>query len=176
MGTVMVMGMLKPKAGYTLLEILVVLVIISIVAGMAVLTVGHNHNKQLQAFTQELAQTLTLAEEQALLQPTTLGLELTPRSFRFYEYREVKTGKTWEPVADRELGLHSIPKDIQVSLQIAGKTLPLEALEGKAPSLLVSTNGTLTPFTILIGQKDKTPRYQLTGRSDGTVTSQVYEG
>lgn len=172
----MVTGMLKLKAGYTLLEILVVLVIISIVAGMAILTVGHNDNKQLQAFTQQLAQTLTLAEEQALLQPATLGLELTAHSFRFYEYRQTQASPSWEPLADRELGLHEIPHDIEISLQIADKVLPLEKLAGKAPSLLISTNGTLTPFTILIGKKDKPPSYELIGHADGSVTSQVYKG
>lgn len=168
--------MLKHNSGYTLLEILVVLVIISIVAGMAVLTIGHNDNKQLQAFTQKLAQTLTLAEEQALLQPATLGLVLTASSFGFYEYRQVQARPSWEPLADRELGLHEIPSDIQVSLKIASKARSVEQQAEKTPSLLISTNGTLTPFTILIGKKNKPPRYVLIGHADGTVTSQVYKG
>ena len=61
----MVMGMHQAKRGFTLLELLVVLVIISIVASMAMLTIGHNQNKEMETFTKELTQTLTLAEEQA---------------------------------------------------------------------------------------------------------------
>src|SRR5438445_13371118 len=95
-------------AGFTLLEILVVLVIMNIVAGMAVLTIDRNANKRLQTFTQTLMQSLTLAEEQALLQPATLGLAFTPHSFCFYEYRLKQKGARWEPLSTPELGLHAI--------------------------------------------------------------------
>ena len=167
---------MRVNAGYTLLEILVVLVIISIVAGMAILTIGHNDNKEVQTFTRELAQTLSLAEEQALLQPATLGLMLTTRSFRFYEFRQTRAQTGWRPVSDRELGMHSVPKDIQLSLQIDDKILSLESTEGKIPVLFVSTNGTLTPFTLLIGKKNQTPRYKLIGRADGSISSETYKG
>lgn len=172
----MAVGMQRANSGYTLLEILVVLVIISIVAGVALLTIGHNDNKELQAFTRELTQTLTLAEEQALLQPVTLGLMFTTHSFRFYEYRQTRSSASWQALNDRELGLHRIPEDIQLSLQINDKILPLEPVEGKLPALFVSTNGTLTPFTLLIGKKNKKPRYQLIGHADGSITSQRYTG
>lgn len=170
------MGMQQPKAGYTLLEVLVVLVIISVVASMAVLTIGHNSNKELQAFTQTLTETLTLAEEQALLQPTMLGLSLTPQSFRFYEYRQTGTETSWKPLSDPELGLHTIPSDIQLNLQIAHTKQPLSPETNKTPSILISTNGTLTPFVILIGKKNQKPRYQVIGRADGSIVSHVYEG
>jgi len=173
--------------GYTLLEILVVLVIISIVAGMAVLTIGHNDNKQLQAFTQELTQTLTLAEEQALLQPATLGLVVSSRSFRFYEYRPTKMGSdrvanTWEALQSLELGKHAIPSNIEVRVQIANQTLPVspESSENnslkRAPALLISSNGTITPFKILIGKKNEAPRYEIIGAADGSVKSRIYPG
>ena len=170
----MATGMQKPNTGYTLLEILVVLVIISIVAGMAILTLGRNDNKMLQAFTQEFVQTLTLAEEQALLQPATLGLVLTNHSFGFYEYNETRSQAAWKPLMDQELGLRKIPADIQIILKIANKILPQEQLTGETPTILISTNGTLTPFTILIGKKNKKPRYKLIGQADGTITSEVY--
>ncbi len=171
----MVMGMRQVNEGYTLLELLVVLVIISIVAGMAVLTIGHNDNKELQAFTQSLAQSLTLAEEQALLQPTTLGLAFTPSSFRFYEHRQSRSQMAWEPLSGPEMGQHAIPADIQVSLQIAQARAGLPP-KGNTPSILISTNGSLTPFVILIGKKNKRPRYQVIGRADGSILSQVYKG
>ena len=56
--------------GFTLIELLVVIFIISIVTSVALLSISRNENKQLEAFTNELVQTVTLAEEQAMLQPS----------------------------------------------------------------------------------------------------------
>lgn len=168
--------------GYTLIELLVVLVIISVVASMAVLTVGHNTNKELQTFTQKIAQTLTLAEELALLKPATLGLMLSSHSFAFYEYHQTQTQASWEPLTDPELGMHEIPSDIQVDLQLSNQTTEPEQKQAelsskrRVPAVIISTNGTLTPFVILIGKKNKLPRYQLIGHADGTVISRPYKG
>jgi general secretion pathway protein H len=162
--------------GYTLLEILVVLVMISIVASMAMLTIGHNERKRLEVFTQKLAQTLSLAEEQALLQPATLGLGLSPDSFRFYEYRKTQTEAHWEALSDQELGLQTIPADIQISLKIEDKIQALQTEDNKTPAILISTNGTLTPFVILIGKKNEKPRYVLRGHANGSISSNVYKG
>ncbi|HSW70715.1 MAG TPA: type II secretion system minor pseudopilin GspH [Gammaproteobacteria bacterium] len=161
------------KTGYTLLEVLVVLVIISIVAGMAMLSLGHNENKELQAFTRELAEILSLAEEQALLQPTTLGLMLRPHSFGLYEYRKTQHQMAWQALNDRELGIREMPADTQIILQIANQTVSQEE-QGEKPPIIISTNGTLTPFTMLIGKKNKKPRYKLSGLADGTISAEVY--
>lgn len=168
--------MRKQTSGYTLLEILVVLVIISIVAGMAVLTIGHNERREMQAFARDLEQTLTLAEEQALLQPAMLGLMLTTQSFGFYEYRKKDTEFSWRPITDRELGPHPIPKGLELRLTINDHILPLESTEAKTPTLFVSTNGTITPFVLLIGKKNQPPCYQLVGHADGSITNEVYKG
>jgi general secretion pathway protein H len=73
-------------SGFTLIEILIVIVIISIVGGAALLTISNNKNKQLQTAAHQLAATLLVAEEEAMLRPATLGLAFTPSTFQFYQY------------------------------------------------------------------------------------------
>lgn len=81
----------KKQYGFTLLEILIVMVIMSIVAGFAVMTISYNRNSQVEQIAKQLKNIITLAEEEAILQSTTLGLAFTQHSFQFYQYQEKKT-------------------------------------------------------------------------------------
>src|SRR5438105_3387067 len=69
--------------GFTLIEILIVIVIISIVTGIAALTISRNQQKQYEYLATSLSHLITLAEEEAMLRPTTLGLAFTDHTFQF---------------------------------------------------------------------------------------------
>jgi len=71
------------RCGFTLIEILVVILIISIVTSVALLSISRNENRQLETFTKDLVQTLTLAQEQAMLQPAVLGLAIERHTYQF---------------------------------------------------------------------------------------------
>jgi general secretion pathway protein H len=143
--------------GYTLIEILVVLLIISIVTSVAMLNIGQNKNKQLETFANELTQIVTLAEEQAMLQPMVLGLSFNERSMQFSSFKN-----TWRPLQDAQFSKHGIPNNIQINVQGGAKS---------GPEIIISSNGDITPFTIYLSQKGKEPRYVIKGEADGTVTN-----
>ncbi|GEM_PF-1002776 len=170
--------------GFTLIELLVVIFIISIVTSVALLSVGRNENKRLESFTNELVQMVTLAEEQAMLQPVVLGLSLGENSYQFSSYHAVvdKNVNPWMPFKDRVLGAHNIPNDIQVSVVMNGKLSsdsddnnddPKEKAKNNIPQIVISTNGDVTPFTIYIGKRGQKPRYVINGDADGNVTSRL---
>lgn len=157
--------------GYTLIEILVVLFIVSIVAGVALLTIGRNQNKQMETFVSELTQSITLAEERAMLQPTVLGLSIGTSSLQFNAYQPAlaKEKSKWLPVQDTALSQRTIPNDIQLGLNVGQARGEFSNSNG--PQIIISTNGDLTPFTIYVGKKGQKPRYAITGDADGNVTS-----
>ena len=95
--------MKRSKAGYTLIEILIVVLIISIVTSVAMLSIGRNENKQMESFAQELMQMLSLAEEQAMLQPTVLGLMLSEQSLQFASFKPAfdSDKSSWIPLQIR---------------------------------------------------------------------------
>lgn len=170
--------------GYTLIEILIVLFIISIVTSVALLSISRNENKQLESFANELTQKVTLAEEQAMLQPHVLGLSLRGNSYQFASY-EAEAGEeknVWTPQEDAILGKHKIPSDIEISVQMGGvRTAALEdevedevdEAEKMNPQIVISTNGDITPFIIYVGKKGEKPRYAITGDADGSVTNKL---
>lgn len=163
-------GKANSTSGFTLIELLIVIVIISIVASFAVLSINFNQNKRLESLSNQLVNTLTLAEQEALLRTTTLGFSLTQNTFQFYEYHALKDPEKspWQPLNDNILGLHHIPKDVQMTLKIEGKSVSTTQ-----PKLIISPSGDITPFIIYVGKKDNPPHYKVRGEANGTIKSEM---
>jgi len=137
------------------------------------LSIAKNKNKQIETFANELTQILSLAEEQAMLQPSILGLQLSESSFQFASLQpasEKETKEGWKPVQDNLLGHHKIPENIFMKIDVGAA---VHKDKTNQPGIIISTNGDLTPFTIYIGQKGKKPRYAIRGEANGHVSSQL---
>lgn len=160
------------KQGFTLIEILIVIVIISIVSGIAALTLSRNQQKQYEYLANNLAHIITLAEEEAMLRPATLGLAFTSHSFQFFEYHNKadKNAIHWQPLTDSIFGLHHISKNIEIILFVQNKKIDLN---GK-PQVIISTSGDIAPFTIWLGRKDQPPSYEVIGYPNGNVISRIF--
>jgi general secretion pathway protein H len=162
-------------AGYTLIEILIVMLIISIVGAVSLLTVSANKNSQLENFSKQLTNLITLAEQQAMLQPAVLGLLIQNQTLRFYQFQAAPDQyhkSAWVPLDDPVLRARKIPKNIEVQLTFPGS--PDAAPDAETthnPQLIISTNGDLTPFIIYLGEKNSAPRYQIVGSDDGSLTN-----
>lgn len=152
--------------GFTLIEILIVMVIISVVSGLAVLTITNNQHKQLEEAAKKLKYLIVLAEQQAMLQPATIGIGMTKTSYQFFELKE---DNTWRIMNHSLLGSQSLPTNSQFHLKIHDKESPLT---GK-PGIVISASGDLTPFIVSIGKKGNAPLYEVKGTSSGKITSGV---
>jgi general secretion pathway protein H len=160
-------------AGFTLIEILVVLFIISIVTTVTLLTIGRNENRDIENFAKELTQMVSLAEEQAMLEPNVLGISLAPHSVQFASLtKDKETQKSvWLPMEDHVLGGYEIPSNIQVSLQVGGMQVELSKSMKSIPQIIISTNGDVTPFVMYVGKKGKKPQFAITADADGNVSN-----
>jgi general secretion pathway protein H len=164
--------MIHRAKGYTLIEILIVIFIISIVSTVALLTIGHNQNRRLETLATQITQLLTLAEEQAMLQPAVVGLSIGESSFQFFSYQPDADGKQmhWVEMQDKAMRAHVIPDGIRLQLQLADQAAAKDETEQPSPQIIISTNGDITPFTLSIGKQGDAPRYVVKGEADGTVT------
>lgn len=163
----------KQTTGFTLIELLIVIFIISIVTSVAMLSISRNENKQIESLANELTQKLALAEEQAMLQPTILGLSVDQQKMRFSSFKSTDNAKNeWRPLLDNALSARDIPDNIEVTVEANGKKVSeLNEAERQSPQIVISTNGDVTPFTIYIGKKGQKPRFAITGNADGGVTN-----
>lgn len=141
---------LKVARGYTLIEILVVVAIISIVSGVALLSIHSHSQTRIETFAKQLTQKLRATEEQALLQSTILGVLLKHRNLQFYHY----AANDWQSWPTQ----FSVPDDIKLRLQT-----PTDNTQ--TPQIIFSTNGDSTPFILSINN-----RYKIIGETSGTIT------
>jgi len=157
--------------GYTLVEILVVLFIISIVTSVGLLSIRHNENKQMETFANELTQIMTLAEEQAMLQSVVLGLAVDQHSVQFIKLTTNLADKKtrWIPLDDTVLRQQTIPHPVHLEIKVPNQQTDAAAY----PQIIISTNGDVTPFTIYIGKQGEKPRYAISGDANGNVINKA---
>ena len=141
------------------------MLIISIVASVAVLTITTNQNKNIENFTHQLVNVITLSEEEAMLRPATLGLAFTSDTYQFYQFQ-----KKWIALTDKIYGEHHFSRSIKLSLKVQNKIAPLD---GK-PYLIISTSGDVSPFVILIGKQNHPPLFKIVGFANGNIKSEEY--
>lgn len=152
--------------GYTLIEILIVIVIISIVASVATLTIHFNRNKQIEAFANQLTDLISLAENDAMLRDTVFGVAITPKAVQFFEWDE--KNHAWQASTEKVFRDKNLLDEMQVALTIHQDTIPLD---GK-PHLIISPSGDLPAFTLALGNKNQAPLYEVIGEENGRVHAQ----
>jgi len=149
--------------GFTLLEIMVVVVIIGIIAAMAVLSVGLSSRDQgTSREVQRLVDLLALAGEQAVLEGREYGLSFYAHEYAFSRYDHA-TG-SWEPVADGlPVASRSLPATAVLELYLEGRRVALAAgpPAGGGPATAAGTAGTagrqVAPQVFILSSGDVTP-------------------
>ncbi|MBA3661612.1 MAG: type II secretion system minor pseudopilin GspH [Gammaproteobacteria bacterium] len=171
----------RKTLGFTLIEILIVLVIVSIVAGTAVLGLQTNVKKHLESYATEFAQQLSFVREQAILLTQVLGVTFEQqRLIHLTLEAELKKKPSWKLVDALVFKSQPLPKDIEVLIKTPafGETPEKNEDDDKEtlkPALVFSTNGDMTPFTIFIGKRGQKPHVAIVGSSDGYIENKILE-
>jgi type II secretion system protein H len=168
------MKKLKPLIGFTLIEVLIVMLIVSIVGAVGILSISRNQMSRYQNLAKQITSMLSLAEEESLLQSTVLGLGFSPHSFQFYQFADKTKAEhnPWGTPIDTILGSRRIPDDIQITVKLRNREVPLIAdAQNPKPQIIISTSGDIVPFNILIGKAGSKPRYQIIGHANGSLES-----
>ena len=164
--------------GFSLIEILVVIVIVGIVMSIAVLSlslVGGDRDIRMEA--QRVVSLIEVAQDDSMLQGREFGLEFMQGSYRFVEL-DPFTGQWSEIVGDETLRMRELPEELELALFIEDRRVLLDAdpastddeerdVETYAPHVLIYSSGDMTPFELhlLRGVDDSTVaiRGDLTG-------------
>lgn len=90
----------RTAGGFTLIEVLVALVVLSVLLTVTGLSMGPIGQRELRFEGERLAQVLSVAREEAQVRGTPIRLETAPEGYRFAARR----GGEWRPIVDdREL-------------------------------------------------------------------------
>ncbi len=162
----------QPQRGFTLVELMVVIVIMSIMLGFLIVSIGGGeHDKPLQNEAKRITALIKLASEQSLLQSTEIGLLLDEESYQFFKLNE----KQWLPLPENSFRKRTLPQSIQFELISIDHAPPPKQLDKPIPQILLLSSGEMTPFEFEIRGDDIDYYYLLTGSVMGQLNLQQVE-
>ena len=161
--------------GFTLLELLVVLVMIGIILGMAVLSLGDGGRRdRIRQEGQRIAILFNLLSQEAVLNSAEYGVLLKPDGYGFLHFIDGE----WQPLEkDSLLVERDLPEDMELSLYMDKVNVSLEPqLLGEnetnkiKPQLIFFSSAERTPFELEITYRDPPElRQQIDGPLLGDV-------
>jgi general secretion pathway protein H len=158
------------SSGFTLIEVLVVLIIISIITAVAVLALGSfDRGRREKMIVEQFTQVIAAAQQQAILTPMVLGLTITHNGYQFYQYGTIdKKTPQWQPlrndVLSRSYAFHRVftvdVKSIAAYSSVSKKSLP---------AIVFLPSGYVTPFVLNLKGDKKS--FDVTVKNNGEVVS-----
>ena len=131
--------------GFTLLEILVVVLIIGITLGMVVLAVRPNPEHRLTEEGQRFTALVKLLGDEAIIRSAEMAIEVAPHSYRFLTLTE----DGWQPYEDDVFKAHELPETIDLDLSLDGQAIRFDSDEDQTePRIYVLSSGEFTAFEV----------------------------
>lgn len=144
----------RSQPGFTLLELLVVLILIGIVASLATLSIGDGGERKLRAEADRLAAVLRLARDELLITgEAERALGLRQDGYSFLELVILDdASREWRPILDPQLGPRFLDADLlQLELEVEGERRALRQTgDNWEPHIRLGNTGEMTPSVITL--------------------------
>lgn len=182
------------SSGFTLLELLVVMVIIGVLATLVSLSVsGRAVDDRMHAESRRLEELLRLASDEAQAKGLELGFRQTTEGFEFLT--PDSESARWVVLADGIFRPRQVPEPFYLELRVEGRVLrpvapaaspddEAQAATGEArkdderriePQVLILSSGEMTAFTLDLKLKDHAQFYRVEGSELGELKLQRQE-
>jgi len=165
---------MRSARGFTLIELMVVMVIIGCLISLAVLSTGNaSSSRELRDEAQRLATVIGLLADEAVLDNREFGLLIQPDGYRVLGYDEATD--RWSAIHGESE--HKVPVWVQLDLELDGEPLKLVApvkqdedepglsqaddeeekkkKKEPPPQLLILSSGELSPFRLKVAERRK---------------------
>jgi general secretion pathway protein H len=161
--------------GFTLVEILVVVVIMAVVISLAVLSIGvTGRDSQLDEESRRIEGLVDLLHERAVLEGRDFGLLIQPTAYEFLVYDPVR-GRWLTFNDEHEFRRRELPKGVTLQLELDSQIVVLKPIERKsasdeappAPQVAIAASGEGTPFRLTLLREATRARASVDGNALG---------
>ncbi len=154
----------RPESGFTLLELLMVVFVVGIMAGLTVMSVGGNTEREFRRDVARMQQVLGMAQDEAPLGGEEIGFWLDPEEKKYRFLRFDETELKWLHFDKEGFTEHQLPEQYQMELEMSGDPVDLAELykeiyklndklkdsdeQPLVPWLVFFSDGHYTPFRL----------------------------
>jgi general secretion pathway protein H len=165
--------------GFTLVEILVVMLIIAAVISLTVLTVNSTgRDSQLDEESRRIEGLVGLLHERALLEGRDFGLRIEPSAYEFVFY-DTRRDRWLLLDQEREFRHRELPKGISFQLQLDSQTVVIKPIDRNltggdppGPQVAIAASGEGTPFRLILLRDATQAKAVVDGDAMGKVSRQ----
>ena len=156
--------------GFTLLELMIVLVIVAILFSFATLTIrSSSPEDSIKEEAHRLNRLIQLALEEAVLRNTEYGLEFKQNSYRFLTYSDDK----WQAVSgDKLLRKRDLPDEMEIELLIE----QTDIIIGNDSEENENNEKKASPQVFLLSSEEITPEFSAIFTLQGIEASYIVSG
>jgi general secretion pathway protein H len=164
--------------GFTLVEILVVVVIMAVLISLAVLSMGvTGRDTGLDEETRRIEGLIGLLHERALLEGRDFGLRLEPSAYEFVVYDPYKD--RWLSMKqDQEYRHRDLPKGLSFQLELDSQVVVLKAVDKTfssdqgppPPQVAIAASGEGTPFRLTLTRDQTKASATVSGDALGKIS------
>jgi general secretion pathway protein H len=166
----------RQQSGFTLIEVMVVLVIIGIVVSSVVLSIRTDDiEEHMEIEMRRVQALLNLARDEAVLQGQEIALAVEGNSYVFETFGE----EGWKPIADdrvfraREVvagtELSLLIDDFEINLAQQKEESEDDTDNEKRSRIFILSSGEIMPFELILRKKDQTLEYRIKVEGDGEI-------
>jgi len=154
---------LRQAAGFTLIEILVVMLIVSVMMGIVVVRLpAVSQSAELTEDSERLLTILNMASDEAIIKGAELGFDIEKGSYQFYEM-DSENGK-WDLLEYSPFNKRQLSKGVRINIRVEGRSL-LKDPDSTIPSVLFLSSGETTEAEIDLVESGSNSSLKIT--SDG---------
>jgi general secretion pathway protein H len=159
----------REARGFTLLELMVVVVIISIMIAAATITLQRNPRDLLVDNGDRFRALVSLARDEAVFGSRTMGIGFSGNGYAFFQMDDAAK---WLRPESRQYRQRLLPQRVTLEVFREGVSIALPEEEIKKPDIVILSSGEMTPFDIEFSYPGENPvalRFDVLG--EATVLS-----
>lgn len=156
----LVIGM-RDNQGFTLIEIMIVIVIIGITVGFALIAFGDfGQGRRIVFAAEQFVNVLKLAQQQAQLESITLGMRIDNNGYQLVSF----SNHHWQTAGNQGIfKWTNFPEKTRVLIKTA-----YSAKNGE-PAIIFNAAGEMTPFSLTLGTEEQPAMAIITGANNGNL-------